>query len=148
MSSQPSLCQWSCADWQKNWKMPQEHGYGKKVTNRKSSKITSKRVLNTPQVHNQTDNLRQFSLCPRCRLFSFELFINVVSHDAVVWVVLVRVMALVKYQQREQTQRSDVTFDHCVLHDLWSHDQNVVLRCEVMQWQLRVLVSAQSKCPQ
>jgi len=28
MSSQPSLCQWSCADWQKNWKMPQEHGYG------------------------------------------------------------------------------------------------------------------------
>jgi len=99
-------------------------------------------------VNNQTDNLRQLSLCPRCRLFSFELFINVVSHDAVVWVVLVRVMALVKYQQREQTQRSDVTFNYCVLHDLRSHDQNVVLWCEVTQWQLRVLVSTQAKCPQ
>ena len=81
-------------------------------------------------------------------LFSFKLLVNVVSHDTIVRMVLVRVMAFVKNEQCEKTQRCDIKFKQCILHDLWSHNQNVILRCQFTQWQLGILVTAQTKSPQ
>ena len=55
------------------------------------------------------------------------------AHDAVVRMVLVRVMALVEYQQREKTQGLDVILEQRVLHDLRRHHEHVVLGSQLSQ---------------
>lgn len=81
-------------------------------------------------------------------LFSFNLLVNVVSHDAIVRVVLISVVALVKYQQCEKAQGRDITVQQRVLHDLWSHHNHIVLRRQITQRQFGVLVSTQTESPQ
>jgi len=105
--------------------------------------------LNRQQTTNEfTDNWNLWQVCRFLHLFSLKLLINVVSHDAVVRVVLDRVVALIKYDQREKTQWHDVAVDQRVQHDLWCHDNHVVLRRELAQRQFRVLLATLGKNPQ
>lgn len=87
----------------------------------------------------QQGNLWQGKMC--VLFFSFNLLINVVSHDAIVWVILVRMVAFIKDEQREKTQRSDIIVKYGILHDLRRHYEHVILRHQVAQWQLGILVA-------